>query len=87
MLKQMTRDFAYANNMAAADAAMKLGMAEGLKSGSAAGQQATAAMGATVGFGMAIGQNMGAQAAGGKKTDQSTSEDAPVSSDTTNKTE
>jgi len=87
MLKQMTRDFAYANNMAAADAAMKLGMAEGLKSGSAAGQQATAAMGATVGFGMAMGQNMGAQAAGGKKTDQSTSEDAPVSSDTTNKTE
>lgn len=77
MLKQMTRDFAYANNMNAADAAVKLGMAEGLKSGSAAGQQATSAMGASVGFGMAMGQNIGAQAAGNNKTNTEPNNNAP----------
>jgi membrane protease subunit (stomatin/prohibitin family) len=54
-LKQMTRDFAYAGNMAAADAAMKLGMADGLKSGSAAGT--TAASTAAAGIGLAMGMN------------------------------
>jgi membrane protease subunit (stomatin/prohibitin family) len=55
-LKQMTRDFAYAGNMNAADAALKLGMAEGLKKdGSGAGQ--TAAGMAAAGMGIAMGMN------------------------------
>lgn len=54
-LKQMTRDFAYANKTAAADAAMKLGMAEGLKSGSGAGNAAAGA--AATGMGIAMGMN------------------------------
>jgi membrane protease subunit (stomatin/prohibitin family) len=54
-LKQMTRDFAYAGNMQAADAAMKLGMAQGLKEGSAAGSNASSA--AATGMGIAMGMN------------------------------
>lgn len=55
-LKQMTRDFAYAGNMDAADAALKLGMADGLKKdGSGAGQ--TAAGMAAAGMGIAMGMN------------------------------
>lgn len=52
-LKQMTRDFAYSNNMDAADAAVKLGMAEGLKNGSGAGNSAADA--AATGMGIALG--------------------------------
>ncbi len=54
-LKQMTRDFAYSNNMAAADAAMKLGMAKGLENGSSAGNDASSA--AATGMGIAMGMN------------------------------
>ncbi|MCK9368477.1 SPFH domain-containing protein [Candidatus Dojkabacteria bacterium] len=54
-LKQMTRDFAYAGNMQAADAAMKLGMAKGLQEGSAAGSNASSA--AATGMGIAMGMN------------------------------
>lgn len=52
-LKQMTRDFAYSNNMQAADAAVKLGMAKGLQDGSAAG--ANAANAAATGMGIGLG--------------------------------
>lgn len=53
-LKQMTRDFAYAGNMQAADAAMKLGMAKGLQEGSGPGSNAAnaAATGMGIGLGM-----------------------------------
>ncbi len=54
-LKQMTRDFAYANNLSAADAAVKLGMAKGLENGSAAGANASNA--AATGMGIAMGMN------------------------------
>lgn len=54
-LKQMTRDFAYSNNLAAADAAMKLGMAKGLENGSKAGNEASNA--AATGMGIAMGMN------------------------------
>lgn len=60
MLKQLTRDFAYANNAGAADVAVKLGMAEGLKSNSPAGQVAN--MGAGMMTGMGIGAGIGASA-------------------------
>ena len=52
-LKQMTRDFAYAQNGAAADAAVKLGMAKGLEQGSSAGSSAADA--AATGMGIAMG--------------------------------
>lgn len=58
MLKQMTRDFAYANNMNAADAAVKLGMAQGLQNNSTAGSNAASSFGTAVGFGMGMAQNM-----------------------------
>jgi membrane protease subunit (stomatin/prohibitin family) len=54
-LKQMSRDMAYAGNMAAADAAVKLGMAKGLENGSEAG--ANAANAAATGMGIALGMN------------------------------
>ncbi len=54
-LKQMTRDFVYAGNMNAADAALKLGMAQGLKDGSGTGN-AAAGM-AAAGMGIAMGMN------------------------------
>ncbi len=54
-LKQMTRDFAYANNTAAADAAVKLGMAEGLKQ-PATGSTLSGA--AATGLGLATGLKM-----------------------------
>lgn len=52
-LKQMTRDFAYSKNMDAADAAVKLGMADGMKNGSGAGSSAADA--AATGMGIAMG--------------------------------
>lgn len=54
-LKQMTRDFAYANNSAAADAAVKLGMAEGLKQPATGGMLSGAA---ATGLGLATGLKM-----------------------------
>ncbi|MEA3357631.1 MAG: SPFH domain-containing protein [Patescibacteria group bacterium] len=54
-LKQMTRDFAYSKNAAAADAAVKLGMAKGLQTGSGAGS--TAAQSAAAGMGIAMGMD------------------------------
>lgn len=57
-LKQMTRDFAYANKGAAADAAVKLGMADGLKAGGAGGVGSTAAQAAATGMGLAAGLKM-----------------------------
>jgi membrane protease subunit (stomatin/prohibitin family) len=60
MLKQMTRDFAYSQNMAAADAAVKLGMADGLKNGNDGGGIAGQAVQAGIGLGVAsslMGQN------------------------------
>ncbi|MBI2356877.1 SPFH domain-containing protein [Candidatus Dojkabacteria bacterium] len=54
-LKQMTRDFAYSQNMSAADAAVKLGMAKGMESGSGAGSSAADA--AATGMGIAMGMN------------------------------
>jgi membrane protease subunit (stomatin/prohibitin family) len=53
MLKQMTRDFAYSQNMAAADAAVKLGMAEGLKNSDNGGGIAGQAVSAGIGLGVA----------------------------------
>ncbi len=52
-LKQMTRDFAYSNNMNAADAAVKLGMADGMKNSDGAGSSAADA--AATGMGIAMG--------------------------------
>lgn len=52
-LKQMTRDFAYSQNMDAADAAVKLGMAKGMSEGSGAGSSAADA--AATGMGIAMG--------------------------------
>jgi membrane protease subunit (stomatin/prohibitin family) len=58
-LKQMTRDFAYANNAAAADVAVKLGMAQGLQnSGDGNGAGNSAASAAATGMGLAMGMNM-----------------------------
>lgn len=54
-LKQMTRDFAYSQNMQAADAAVKLGMAKGMESGEGAGSSAADA--AATGMGIAMGMN------------------------------
>ena len=54
-LKQMTRDFAYSKNMDAADAAVKLGMADGLKEGSGAGGDAASA--AATGMGISMGMD------------------------------
>ncbi|HVX92821.1 MAG TPA: SPFH domain-containing protein [Candidatus Dojkabacteria bacterium] len=54
-LKQMTRDFAYANNTNAADVAVKLGMAKGLENGSDAGSNAVNA--AATGMGIALGMD------------------------------
>ncbi|MBN1618823.1 SPFH domain-containing protein [Candidatus Dojkabacteria bacterium] len=54
-LKQMTRDFAYSGNMAAADAAVKLGMADALKNNTGAGGNAAGA--AATGMGIAMGMN------------------------------
>jgi len=71
-LKQMTRDFAYANNMQAADAAVKLGMASGLQNGSGAGQAATSTFGAATGFTMGMGMNA-AQQMSQNQTNTSTS--------------
>lgn len=53
MLKQLTRDFAYSQNMAAADAAVKLGMAEGLKNSTDGGGIAGQAASAGIGLGVA----------------------------------
>lgn len=74
MLKQLTRDFAYANNAGAADVAMKLGMAKGLENGSGAGQAATTMTGVMTGVGMATGMN----AVAGQKSAQAPS--APTTS-------
>lgn len=52
-LKQMTRDFAYSKNMDAADAAVKLGLADGMKSGNGGGSSAADA--AATGMGIAMG--------------------------------
>ncbi len=54
-LKQMTRDFAYSQNMNAADAAVKLGMAKGLENASGPGSSAADA--AATGMGIAMGMN------------------------------
>jgi membrane protease subunit (stomatin/prohibitin family) len=64
MLKQMTRDFAYSQNMAAADAAVKLGMAEGLKSSNNGGGIAGQAVSAGIGLGMASSLMQGANGLG-----------------------
>jgi membrane protease subunit (stomatin/prohibitin family) len=52
-LKQMTRDFAYSENKDAADAAVKLGMADGMKNSTGAGSSAADA--AATGMGIAMG--------------------------------
>jgi len=52
-LKQMTRDFAYSQNMNAADAAVKLGMAQGMATGQGSGSSAADA--AATGMGIAMG--------------------------------
>ncbi len=71
-LKQMTRDFAYAKNMDAADAAVKLGMAEGLKKGgNAAASSAQAAAGVATGMGIAAGMNATKNSANSSERDDS----------------
>jgi membrane protease subunit (stomatin/prohibitin family) len=54
-LKQMTRDFAYSKNSAAADAAVKLGMAKGMAEGTGGGSSAADA--AATGMGIAMGMD------------------------------
>jgi membrane protease subunit (stomatin/prohibitin family) len=75
-LKQMTRDFAYANNAAAADVAMKLGMAEGLKKGGAGADAAQVSAGVATGMGIAAGMSAASNAQSGS--------DKPKDEDTDN---
>jgi membrane protease subunit (stomatin/prohibitin family) len=77
MLKQMTRDFAYSQNMAAADAAVKLGMAEGLKTSDNGGGIAGQAVSAGIGLGIASSlmqgsSNLGTPNIGGQQPVQPT---------------